>query len=137
MLVRPRLALAAALASACASPRARGPYSAPGGDAQPTITELVTANASRRVCRTGSLPSGWIAIAYDAASGDECPKSKRDYPIAVIVRYQSQPPSTVLDVCADQRVPPNWEGLGTAADEHCPGAAPGGGSATKRIRRLR
>lgn len=137
MLVRPCLALAATLASACASPRARGPYSAPGGDDLPSTTELAIATTSRRVCRTGSLPSGWIAVAYDAASGDECPKGKADYPVAVIVRYQSQPPSTVLDVCADQRVPPNWQELGTADDEHCPGAAPGGGAATKRIRRLR
>jgi hypothetical protein len=152
--------LAAALLAGCASVRVRGddspartgrnglgiparttadptlaPADAPRGDV-PSATPHATASESRRVCRSGSWPSGWIAVAYEAASGDECPKGNTGYPVAVLVRYTSQPKDATLDVCADQRVPQSWTAESESTDVgQCPGAERDGRSATKRIRR--
>jgi len=128
-------------ARAPADPR-RVPFGDPRGDPRgedlPSTTEHATSTASRRVCRTGSWPSGWIAVAYESASGDECPKGKADYPVALLVSYRDQPSNATLDVCADQPVPTNWRVDEESADVgNCPGAVRGGGSATKRIRRVR
>ena len=103
----------------------------------PSTTEHPTASESRRICRSGSWPRGWIAVAYEAASGDECPKGgKSAYPVAVLVRYASQPRDATLDVCADQRIPQNWTAEAESTDVgQCPGAERDGRSATKRIRR--
>src|SRR4051812_12717092 len=74
----------------------RGTAAEPGRGDLPTSTEHPAASAERRVCRTGSWPSGWIAVAYEAASGTECPQSgaRADgHPVAVLVRYAGQAPN--------------------------------------------
>jgi len=81
-------------------------------------------------------------VAYVADDGD-CPlKRHRDtvYTAAVITRYSSLPPGSLLDVCADQGIPSGWVRDDTEPDnvgESCPGAARNGASATYRIRRQR
>jgi len=160
MSARLCVTLAATCLVGCASVRARGgdtspatgrggfgiparpaadPTLAPTGGTRgdlPSTTEHPTASESRRICRSGSWPTGWIAVAYEAASGDECPKGKSAYPIAVLVRYASQPRDATLDVCADQPVPQNWTAEAESTDVgQCPGAERDGRSATKRIRR--
>ena len=94
---------------------------------------------TRRVCRTGGYPSGWIAVAYSEATS-ECPRlvgGGNAYSVAVIVRYDNLPYSTTLEVCADQPTPSGWynETADERSSDGCPGAAKNGGSATKVIRR--
>jgi hypothetical protein len=161
------LALVVALSAACSSlqptvrPRATdnpgvrpGVGVAPGDQVRqpaldptrpdvPSSAAHPTTVAQRRVCRSGAWPAGWIAVAYEAASGDECPQGASGRgddarSVAVIVRYRDQPMNATLDVCGDQHVPSGW------VDEHmdvdagqCPGAASDGRSAAKRIRRTR
>ena len=120
------------------------PGSGPGGaDRVETPGRLTTATASgaRRVCRGTSLPGGWIAVAYEAATEGECPARGDGTPrrIAVLVRYVDYPRGSTLDVCADQPLPRSWA---IERDEQvdagaCPGAAKDGGSATVRIYRRR
>jgi hypothetical protein len=113
----------------------------PGRTDVPPTVPRATGSAQRRICRTSAWPTGWIAVAYEAASGDECPqKSGHDeHPVAILVRYAEQPRDATLDVCADQHVPYDWEDMRIADADvgQCPGAASNGGSATKRIRRVR
>jgi len=97
---------------------------------------------TRRVCRSGPFPSGWIAISYET-SGSECPQSgggdeRRGGNVATVAHYATQPLGQTLEVCADQNTPTGW------TDEHddsrtgdaCPGAGKDGASATKIIRRV-
>jgi hypothetical protein len=96
----------------------------------------------RRVCRSGSRPSGWIAVAYVPGNG-ECPAHAGGdsvYTAAILARYADRPRDTRLDVCADERIPPGWlvEETGVSdVNGSCPGASRNGGSATRRIRRAR
>ena len=117
------------------------------GDLQGTAARPTTA-ATRRVCRGGAWPSGWIAVGYEAGAKDECPKggpkeSAQDGAteaprVAVLARYTGQPVGATLDVCADQHVPIDWLDVHEEADAgQCPGAGPNGASATRRIRRAR
>ena len=97
---------------------------------------------TRRVCRSGPRPSGWIAISYET-SASECPRvgdagGRDDYNVATIARYDTQPLGQTIEVCADQSTPTGW------TDDHdddrvgdaCPGASKDGTSATKVIRRV-
>jgi hypothetical protein len=60
--------------------------------------------------------------------------------MAILIRYTRLPIGAVLDVCADQPTPMAWTTVTdepTDDDGSCPGAVRGGGSTTKRIRRVR
>lgn len=96
---------------------------------------------ARRVCRSDARPAGWIAIAYvgdegacrTRAPGDSMPMA------AILTRYEVLAPETVLEVCADERIPRGWTWARTPsadASDSCPGAEREGGSTTRRIRRL-
>lgn len=92
------------------------------------------------VCRSGPLPSGWIAIRY-VEGGESCPKPRDGDPYtrAVIERYRDRPLGTVIVVCADQGTPRGWvrerEG---GLRQGCPGARVKEGAATAvRMRRIR
>jgi hypothetical protein len=97
---------------------------------------------SRRSCRKGTRPSGWIAIAYVKGVGeDDCPglaRSDSGFTVAVLVYYANHKLDETLDVCADERVPRGWTIDETEADasDACPGAERKG-SSTVRIRRVR
>ena len=96
----------------------------------------------RRVCRSGSRPTGWIAVAYVSGNG-ECPAHAGGdsvYTAAIVARYADRPRDTILDVCADERLPSGWvvEQAGVSdVNGSCPGASRNGGSETRRIRRAR
>jgi len=96
----------------------------------------------RRVCRGGSRPRGWIAVAYVPGNG-ECPAHAGGdsvYTAAILARYADRPRDTILDVCADERLPSGWvvEQAGVSdVNGSCPGASRNGGSETRRIRRAR
>lgn len=96
----------------------------------------------RRVCRTGSRPRGWIAVAYVSAGEGDCPAlSKSDSgataTVAVLTHHADLPLDTELDVCADEPTPRGWIKHDTVADasDACPGAERNG-SSTYRIRRV-
>lgn len=95
----------------------------------------------RRVCRAQGWSRDWIATAYENASG-ECPLaggSDSTAYAAIIVRIDTQPLGTTLDICADQVAPRGWEyaRLDDADVSHrCPGAGRDGASAIRRIRRV-
>ena len=96
--------------------------------------------ATRRVCR-GAWPDGWIAIAYDEGSGDECPHGTgagKEYNVATIAQYTTLTAGQTLEVCADQATPHGWqiEYRETTSGEGCPGAGKDGASATRVIRRV-
>lgn len=78
-----------------------------------------------RICRTRSMPRGWIAIAY-VFGGDECPPSRDPedlYTAATIQRYADRSVGTVMRVCADQPVPRGWvREYGRDPGGDCPGA---------------
>ena len=95
----------------------------------------------RRVCRTGSRPSGWIAVAYVSAGEGDCPaRTGRDSSaaVAVLTYHADLPVDAVLDVCADEPTPRNWtiDDTATDASDSCPGVERKG-SSTYRIRRVR
>jgi hypothetical protein len=96
----------------------------------------------RRVCRSGSRPTGWIAVAYVPGNG-ECPAHAGGDSVstaAILARYGDRPRDTILDVCADERLPSGWvvEDAGVSdVNGSCPGASRNGGSETRRIRRAR
>jgi len=107
----------------------------------PTAVAGREAGGVRRVCRTGSRPSGWIAVAYVTAGEGDCPavaRSDSSASVAVLTYYADLPLQAVLDVCADEPVPKGWTVDDTAADanDSCPGVARNGTS-TYRIRRVR
>ena len=95
----------------------------------------------RRVCRTGSRPSGWIAVAYVSAGEGDCPalaKSDSSATVAVLTYHIDLPIDAVLDVCADEPAPRGWTIDDAVADAtgNCPGVERKG-SSTYRIRRVR
>jgi hypothetical protein len=95
----------------------------------------------RRVCRTGSRPSGWIAVAYVSARDGDCPvraKGDSSATAAILTYYADRPRDAILDVCADEPVPSGWIIDDTVADasDSCPGVERNG-SSTSRIRRVR
>lgn len=96
--------------------------------------------AEQRVCRTSSVPRGWITVAYER-SANACPArvaGDSSANAAVIVRYASAPINTRLDVCADQVTPAGWTTVRDEAVEDagaCPGAARSGQITVRRIRR--
>jgi hypothetical protein len=111
----------------------------PGADRAPRNAD------DRRICRSSSPPLGWIAVAYVSAPG-QCPQragadsTSRDATMAILTRYARFPSGAVLDVCADQPTPTAWTTVTdepSDGDASCPGAVRGGGSTTKRIRRVR
>ena len=100
------------------------------------------AGGVRRVCRTGSRPRGWIAVAYVSSGEGDCPAlSKSDSgataTVAVLTHYVDLPLETVLDVCADEPTPRGWVKDDSVADasDSCP-SAERNGSSTYRIRRV-
>jgi hypothetical protein len=112
---------------------------------QPGAARTPRNAADRRICRSSSPPLGWIAVAYVSAPG-QCPQragadsTSRDATMAILIRYTRLPIGAVLDVCADQPTPMAWTTVTdepTDDDGSCPGAVRGGGSTTKRIRRVR
>lgn len=98
--------------------------------------------AERRVCRHVGWPRDHVAVAYVTDDGS-CPRSPRGddaHTAAIVVPLARQPVGTELEVCADQRVPRDWDvaragAAGAAA--RCPGAGRDGEPATLRIRRVR
>lgn len=118
----------------------RQPTADPGRTDTPASVARPTTAAERRVCRASAWPTGYVAVAYETAAGDECPRGAKDAErqVAVLHRFAGLPPSSELDVCADAHVPFGWYTVGTPTEGGpCPGAVANGGSATKRIRRLR
>lgn len=102
----------------------------PGGDA-----------IAREVCRTGSMPRGWIAVRYTSSS-ERCPAppdGDDQYTTAVIYRYSNAPLGSTMTVCADQGLPQGWSRLGgEVADADCPGARVREGAPTTYVmRRIR
>ena len=104
------------------------------------------ADGVRRVCRAGSWPRGWVAVAYEAA-GDGCPgaagsvgeRAGSAAPVAVIVRADLSPVGARLDVCADQPVPARWVWRDDETPDNpdaCPGASRRGRPAVRRIVRV-
>ena len=96
---------------------------------------------SRRVCRSGARPSGWIAVAYVSAVEGECrvrATSDSNSTAAILTYYADRPVAALLDVCADEPVPRGWVIDEAAADasDACPGVDRNG-SSTHRIRRVR
>lgn len=95
----------------------------------------------RRVCRTTSVPRGWIAVAYVSVPG-QCPARDGADSLAtssVLARHAGRPRGALLDVCADQPTPSGWERVRDEVEgaDRCPGAAPAGSPTTRRIRRYR
>jgi hypothetical protein len=113
--------------------------STPGGAALTTGRTHSAAFETRRICRGGAWPSGWIAIAYESSS-NECPRStdRESYNVATIARYETQSIGQTLEVCADQSVPHGWtiEPNDEVRGDACPGAGKDGASATRLIRRV-
>lgn len=93
-----------------------------------------------RVCRTGAMPFGYIAVDY-ATGGRNCPQLRDEdnsFRVAIIARYSDKAVGTTMIVCADQPVPSGWvrqgEEGGTSA---CEGARVAKGEPTTRtIRRV-
>jgi hypothetical protein len=108
----------------------------------PTAVAGRSTGGVRRVCRTGSRPSGWIAVAYVSAEEGDCPalaRSDSSATAAVLTYYADLPLEAGLDVCADEPVPSGWAIDDTVADasESCPGAKKRNGSTTYHMRRVR
>lgn len=113
-----------------------GTFPLPGATPDPA-----GAGVLRRICRTSSVPRGWIAIRY-VADADECPTSpdaENRYTAAVIQRYSGEPIGAVLTVCADQRIPSGWvRDRDPESTDGCLGARVRDGAPTTRvIRRVR
>ena len=118
---------------------ASGPYASPGitrvdaDDIRPAID---------RVCRTGAMPEGYIAIDY-ADGGRDCPTPIDDgnrFTAAVIERYTTKPVGAIMIVCADQPTPNGWlrEDKGEGSTTACRGARVSEGEpATRTIIRVR
>ena len=92
---------------------------------------------TKRVCRVGSWPAGWIAVAY-ASGSSECPArvgADSGYTVAELVRFDDRAFGTVLEVCADQTTPFNWieDRKADRVGGTCPGAAKPGAPDTKMI----
>jgi hypothetical protein len=99
------------------------------------------AGGTRRVCRTASRPSGWIAVAYVSASEGECDglaKADSGATAAVLTYYADRPIAATVEVCADEPVPRGWtiDDAASEPSESCPGVERHG-SSTYSIRRLR
>ncbi|MEX1181839.1 MAG: hypothetical protein WEF86_01290 [Gemmatimonadota bacterium] len=117
-----------------------GPFPSPASI--PGMVPDDTRPAIDRVCRTGPMPAGYVAIDY-ALGGRDCPKLVGDgdnrFTAAVIERYTDKTVGAIMFVCADQPVPSGWvresEGGGTTA---CEGARVGEDEPTTySMRRLR
>jgi hypothetical protein len=139
------------LAAGCANipystPAGRIPgTSAPGSDPGSTIPNVrgkAAQYGSREICRDSPFPRGWIAVDYVSSSGG-CRNSMRDAEAntAIIVRYATLPPESILVICSDQHVPPSWmrepDEPADASSTQCP-RRPGDtrtGSTILRIRR--
>ena len=94
----------------------------------------------RRQCRTIGVPSGWLAVAYESSSAD-CPvrtpgASDSTSAVVVIVRYETAPLGTRLDVCANQSTPSGWSWV-TDESPDSPDACPGAGRDGETVRRIR
>jgi hypothetical protein len=105
-------------------------------------TQTATAGPdARRICRTSSRPTGWIAVAYVAGDASCASRSSADsaHAVAVLTRYDILPVSAVLEVCADERIPKNWVPDATPAvpSDACPGVNGNPTSTTRLIQRLR
>ena len=145
--VRPRASTTGSGSSRGGLVEPRRPGRSPGGSdigerglpvGTPAAVAGRAAGSVRRVCRTGSRPSGWIAVAYVSAGEGDCPaRSDSAATVAVLTYYPDLPRDAVLDVCADEPVPRNWmkDDTGPDASDSCPGAVKSG-STTKRIRRV-
>jgi hypothetical protein len=81
------------------APPSRAPTSTP--DARPDV---------HRICRSASVPRGWIAVAYEAAPAGQCLgyQGEQDFAVAVIERHDRKPMGSIMVVCADQPVPRSW-----------------------------
>ncbi|MFL5617176.1 MAG: hypothetical protein ACJ79A_02135 [Gemmatimonadaceae bacterium] len=111
----------------------------PAGSPSPGAGRAV--GGTRRVCRAGSRPSGWIAVAYVSASDGECDgltKADSGATAAVLTYYADRPIAATLEVCADEPVPRGWTIDAATSDpsDSCPGVERHG-SSTYSIRRLR
>lgn len=113
------------------------------GEVVPTPASGIRTPDERRICRTDAVPRGWIAVAYVEAEG-QCPAREgpaREATAAIITALGGRAVGTVLDVCADQRIPRDWGIVreeGAVDPGRCPGAAVSGDApTTRRIRRWR
>jgi hypothetical protein len=92
-----------------------------------------------RICRTASVPGGWIAVAYEAAPAGVCTRSEGvedGYSLAVIQRHSNRPAGSVMAVCADQPLPRDWyREWNRDPDISCPGARVREGAPTSYLMR--
>ncbi|MGZ8377187.1 MAG: hypothetical protein ACXWZS_12630 [Gemmatirosa sp.] len=118
------------------------PTPAPGDlPGPPSGTRLA---GERRVCRTSSVPRGWIVVDYVPAMG-ECPAragADSAATAAVLTRYAGLHRGATLEVCADQRTPRDWELVRDQVPpvvdaSRCLGAVRDGSAPTRVIRRYR
>jgi hypothetical protein len=117
MLLVPTLVM---LAAGCANVPYNTPGQIPGtsspgsepGSTIPNVRGKAAQSGSKEICRGSALPRGWIAVDYVSSSGG-CRSSMRDADAntAIIVRYETLPPESILIVCSDQHLPYEWARL--------------------------
>jgi hypothetical protein len=91
---------------------------------------------TRRVCRNGRKPAGWLAIDY-VDDQEACPTSTKKYGTAVLMRYSSYALGRTMEVCADQPFPRTWEMVRTLPDNaSCP-RQPGSTSTAPTVMEIR
>ena len=129
-----------------APPGVTGAGRTPAGGERTRSTRGAQRMDEQLICRTGGVPRGWIAVAYVSAP-DQCPTrtgadsvATTTATAALITSYADRPTGAMLDVCADQPIPPGWQTLSHESVEdasRCPGASRDGRPTAKRIRRVR
>lgn len=100
---------------------------------------------STQICRNQTIPRDWIAVDYVASPS--CPPASGGTELGpnsmLLTRYALLPPESILTVCADQRIPKNWEREASDPADAASGQCPrlpgdtGNGPTIVRIRRLR
>jgi hypothetical protein len=79
----------------------------------------VASSTMQYVCR-GKESTGWVAVDY-IEDLEACASSRARYNTSVIVPLAKTVIGGMLEVCADQRIPPNWHRVqSTIGDPRCP-----------------
>lgn len=104
----------------------------PGGRLEPHYESSIT----RRVCRAGPRPRGWISISYEQ-DRSACPTpvdADNPYTVALMMKYADQPIGTRLVVCADESVPSGWIRLNEGGEgRQCNGARVAAGNPMVKV----